>query len=288
MEKNLKLSNHKLKRVTEVKFLGVVIDDKLNWEPQIDHLKAKLLSSLVVIKRIKSFIPHDEYNKLYNALFKSHLSYCISSWGGISKNKLKSIFSVQKRCIRLLFGKEINHDHSEFYNVCARALTYDQHMADKNFQLEHTKPLFNERKLLTLHHLYIYHTSIDTLKILKYRTPISIFCNFDHSLRNINLKLLVPKVKLDLAKQNFFFQASCIWNEILDNVFDKCSSNDKGIVVPGSAIDSDLSISIGRAKNKLRDVLLNIQKVDPLRDLLGWSETKDWYPENFFEAHYPV
>ncbi len=141
---------------------------------------------------------------------------------------------------------------------------------------------------MNLHHLYIYHTFIDTLKILKYRTPISIFSNFNHSLRNINLKLLVPKVKLDLAKQNFFFQASCIWNEIFHNVFDKCPSNAQGIVVPGSAIDSDLSISIGRAKNKLRDVLLNIQKVDPLRDLLGWSETQDWYPENFFEAHYPV
>ena len=42
--------NYKLKRVTEVKFLGVVIDDRLSWEPQIKQLKGKLLSSIAVIK----------------------------------------------------------------------------------------------------------------------------------------------------------------------------------------------------------------------------------------------
>ena len=61
IDESLKLANYKLKRVTEVKFLGVVIDDRLSWEPQIKQLKGKLLSSIVVIKRIRKFIPKDEY-----------------------------------------------------------------------------------------------------------------------------------------------------------------------------------------------------------------------------------
>ena len=61
-DKSLKLANYKLKRVT--------IDDRLSWEPQIKQLKGKLLSSIVVIKRIRKFIPKDEYLKIYNALFK--------------------------------------------------------------------------------------------------------------------------------------------------------------------------------------------------------------------------
>ena len=111
IDKSLKLANYKLKRVTEVKFLGVVIADRLSWEPQ-----GKLLSSIVVIKRIRKFIPKDEYLKIYNALFKSHISYCIGSWGGVSEYKLKTLFSVQKRCVTLLFGKEITFDHTEYYN----------------------------------------------------------------------------------------------------------------------------------------------------------------------------
>ena len=264
IDESLKLANYKLKRVTEVKFLGVVIDDRLSWEPQIKQLKGKLLSSIVVIKRIRKFIPKDEYLKIYNALFKSHISYCISSWGGVSEYKLKTLFSVQKRCVRLLFGKEITFDHAEYYETCARVKTFKEHRKEKKFQLEHTM------NLLSLHHLYIYHTFIDTLKLLKYRIPISIFELFKSSPRDVNIRLLVPRVKLDLTKVNFLIQASCIWNELAPKLMNTCIPNPLGIMVPGSTEGStegsDLSTSIAVLKKKLRVVLLNTQKIDPLQE----------------------
>ena len=75
---NRKLDGTKLSKVKSTKFLGVVIDDQLTWEPQVEYLKAKLISRIVTIKRIKPFIPKTEYEKVYNALFMFHLSYCIS------------------------------------------------------------------------------------------------------------------------------------------------------------------------------------------------------------------
>ena len=42
----IKIGNQKLKKVDEVKFLGIIFDDKLNWEPNIDHLAQKLNSSI--------------------------------------------------------------------------------------------------------------------------------------------------------------------------------------------------------------------------------------------------
>ena len=135
IEKNLKLGNFTMKKVKEVKFLGVIIDDELSWGPQINYLRERLISSIVIIKRIKKFIPVTEYLKLYNALFKSHISYCISSWGGITKYKLNGLFSIQKRCIRLLFGAKLTFDHAEYYETCARTRTYQQHKAIKNFTI---------------------------------------------------------------------------------------------------------------------------------------------------------
>ena len=35
----IRLLANSIQRVTEVKFLGVVIDDRLSWEPQIKQLK---------------------------------------------------------------------------------------------------------------------------------------------------------------------------------------------------------------------------------------------------------
>ena len=96
------------------------------------QLKGNLLSSIAVIKRIRKFIPKDKYLEIYNALFKSHISYCISSWGGVSEYKLKTLFSVQKRCVRLLFGKEITFDNAEYYETCERVKTYKEHTKEKN------------------------------------------------------------------------------------------------------------------------------------------------------------
>ena len=128
----LELANYKLKRVTEVKFLGEVIDDRLSWEPQIKQLKGKLLSSIVVIKRIRKFIPKDEYLKIYNTLFKSHISYCIDSWGGVSEYKLKN-FGTETLC-KIIIWQKITFDHAEYYETCARVKTYKEHTKEKIYQ----------------------------------------------------------------------------------------------------------------------------------------------------------
>ena len=165
---------------------------------------------------------------------------------------------LQKRCVRILFGKEINYDHAEFYETCARVQTYKQHMAAKNFQLEHTKPIFNEKNIVTLHHLYIYHIFCDTFKILKYKTPISLFELLKNSPNITNMLLIIPEVNLDLAKNNFVFQASCIWNSLNKKVFNQSLLKNKdGVLMPGSTFGSDITTPITVIKTKLRDVLMD-------------------------------
>ena len=193
----IKIGDQKLKKVDQVKLLGVVIDEDLKWEPHVQHLTQKLKSALIMIKRIIKFIPKSEYMEIYDALFKSHLSYCISSWGAIPAAKLQGIFSIQKRCIRLLFGTEYSYDHSGYYETCARARTFEEHTSKKNFCLEHTKPLFNKNKLLSVYNLYTYHTLLEIYKILKTHTPISLFSLFKLSKRDRNFTLHLPSVKLD-------------------------------------------------------------------------------------------
>ena len=100
--------------------------------------------------------------------------------------------------------------------------------------------------------------------------------------------LLIPKIKPDTAKNNFVFQASCVWNEVIPKVMNKCYPNSQGIMVPGSNENSDLSTSISVIKIKLRDALINTQKICPPCILPRGPKCGDWIPENFFQAHYPV
>ena len=257
----VRLCGKKLTKVRSAKFLGVVVDDELSWEPHVDYLITKLNSCIVTIKRIKPFIPKGEYIKIYNALFLSHITYGISCWGGIPSYKLNKIFSIQKRCVRLLFGKQFTFDHHEFYLTCARTRSFDEQMEPKDFCLEHTKPLFNEHNLLSLKNLYEYHIFMETFKILKHKTPISICNKFNLCPKNNKLLLMIPRVRLDVSQQNFVYQATQIWNERSKIVFNRCDPEISGIVIPGSSENSDLGASVSVIKSKLKTHLLESQKI---------------------------
>ena len=273
-EPTLKIADHKLKKVDKIKFLGVIIDDKLNWGAHIDNLANVLNSSLIMIKRIKKFIPESEYTKIYNSLFKPHISYCISCWGGIPSYRTEKIFSIQKRCIRLLFGNEINFDHAEYYETCARTRTYAEHMAKKDYCLEHTKPLFCEQKLLNLHNLYVLHTFMLLFKTIKFHEPISIFNLLMLSNRDNSLLLRLPLLRLDVSQQNFVYRASLLWNGLIDKLLNKCELNEKGIIVPGSSVNSDMCTSKDIVRRRLKDLLLD-------RQFDG--DQVNWTPSNFYE-----
>ena len=68
----------------------------------------------------------------------------------------------QKRCIRILFGNKFSFDHVEFYETCARARPQEI-----NYELENTKPPFNNNNLLTVHNLYKLQRITETFKIKK-------------------------------------------------------------------------------------------------------------------------
>ena len=68
--KNLKLflNNTEVKEVDEIKFLGIIIDNKLSWGPHITHLSKKLSSCIGALNRMKHAIPEKLNNSLYHTL----------------------------------------------------------------------------------------------------------------------------------------------------------------------------------------------------------------------------
>ena len=202
--------------------------------------------------------------KIYNALFLYHLTYCITVWGGVSQYRLNNYFSIQKRCMRLLFGTQITYDHPEFYETCARTRTYIENKAPKNYVLEHTKPIFNKHSILSLANLYMYHSFMEIFKLLKYNVPKSLSKLFTKSSRDHIRTLILPNVGIEKSKHNFVFSGSLNWNKIVNHVFEKCiplsSGPNKGILIPGSSKNSDFSASTASIKSKVKKYILNQQE----------------------------
>ena len=201
----LKIDNNVIKQVTETKFLGVTIDEKLNWNAHIKHLTKKLASCTGILNRIKDSIPENLYKDLYHTLFESHMIYGITVWGGVSQNKLLPLFRLQKRCIRILFG-----DKEAYINktkTCARSRPFGSQKLDSEYYTkEHTKPIFDKHKLMTIHNLYYYHCITNLFKILKYRSPIALLDLFKISGRKDTFLITPP------PSQSFVYKSSVLWN----------------------------------------------------------------------------
>ena len=48
LELHLKINNADIPKVTATKFLGIIIDDRLNWKPHIQSVKSKLSCIIIV------------------------------------------------------------------------------------------------------------------------------------------------------------------------------------------------------------------------------------------------
>ena len=203
----LLLDDFPIKKTSHTKFLGVIIDENLSWEPHITALRRKLNHASATLYRIRDNIPAYLHKDLYHTLFESHLVYCISVWGGCSLYKIARLWLSQKHCVRVLFGdKEAFLDK---YRTSARARPYPNQLLGEDFyKREHTKPLFKKHNILALRNLYTYYTTMEVLKILKLRSPIALHSKFNLSQRK------EATIIIDKPAGNFISRSSSLWNKI--------------------------------------------------------------------------
>ena len=235
-----------IKKVDHAKFLGVIIDEKLSWEPHITALRRKLNYASATLYRIRDNLPQYLHKDLYHTLFESHIVYCISVWGGSSPYKISRLWVSQKHCVRVLFGdKEAFIDK---FRTCARARPYQNQLLGEDFyRKEHTKPLFKEHNILALHNLYTYQTFMEVSKILKLRSPISLHTQFNMSKRK------ETTIITDTPADNFVSRSSNLWNKIAPKlkIFDFCfkiSSLKNNVKKPSCNFNMQKTLSHGHLK----------------------------------------
>ncbi len=83
------INNVPVSRVNGYKCLGVTLDEKLNWEHHTDMIIKKVNAGIAVIKRMKTYVPQEFLQTVYNALIQPYFYYCCQLWDtcGIVKKK---------------------------------------------------------------------------------------------------------------------------------------------------------------------------------------------------------
>lgn len=114
-DSDLRLDNAQLDIVNETKFLGITVDNRLQWGPHITTLCSKLSSAAFAVRQIRQFSDVDTARLVYFAYFHSIMSYGILLWGGAAD--IESVFVLQKRAIRAIYRMRCRDSLREKFKV---------------------------------------------------------------------------------------------------------------------------------------------------------------------------
>ena len=109
---NIYLYNQLINEKSFTKFLGVYIDNHLNWKHHILHIRNKISKVTGTITKSRDSLNNKSLLLLYYGLIYPYLQYCIVAWGAATPTTLKPIVTIQKRAIRIVAGVGYR-DHTE-------------------------------------------------------------------------------------------------------------------------------------------------------------------------------
>ena len=77
----IKIGSTKIERTTEARFLGIIMDEKLNWSRHIATIKTKMSRYVGIMYKLKQRLPLKARVQIYHSFVQSHLNYCCLVWG---------------------------------------------------------------------------------------------------------------------------------------------------------------------------------------------------------------
>ena len=102
-QRSLCLQDLGLPIADHTKFLGVLLDDSLNWHYHYSHVMLKLKHNSNMLKKGKNLLSTQAKCCLYFGHIYSHLSYCVSTWGPmLQQSQIKQLQQFQNKCINMI------------------------------------------------------------------------------------------------------------------------------------------------------------------------------------------
>eukprot|EP00732_Lithocolla_globosa_P001804 Lithocolla_globosa_v1_NODE_1001_length_2963_cov_36.286107.p1 type:complete len:390 gc:universal NODE_1001_length_2963_cov_36.286107:1758-2927(+) len=98
------INGHTIKRVDNIKHLGVIFHQHIGWHKHINHILKKVSKFLIIFSYIRKFVDIDKLMLMYNAFIYPHFLYCNLIWGNRVQNKgsLETLLVFQKKLARII------------------------------------------------------------------------------------------------------------------------------------------------------------------------------------------
>jgi hypothetical protein len=96
------VNGYHIERVKQTRFLGLYIDENLNWREHIQQITTEVAKHIGIIYKLKYCVPRCILLTLYNSLILPYFTYCNKMWITASHNRLYKLINLQKRAVRII------------------------------------------------------------------------------------------------------------------------------------------------------------------------------------------
>ena len=107
----IKFNNVIIERTSCTKYLGIYMDEDLNWQKHIDYVHKKIVKFVGLFHKRRSFLPNDCCKNLYFAFVHSTISYGIEIYGNTFQTYLLIIEKTVNKILRILQCKRRRETH---------------------------------------------------------------------------------------------------------------------------------------------------------------------------------
>ena len=105
-EFDVEINGTLIKNSCNTKFLGMWLDQHLNWSSHIERLVTKLKRNMNLLKHSKNMMTTDCKRLVYFAHIQSHIKYGLVLWGNtLSNEQLLKLANIQRKCVLYLDPK---------------------------------------------------------------------------------------------------------------------------------------------------------------------------------------
>ena len=194
---NVSVGDVSIKRVREIKALGVCIDEFLSRDKHIDKIAKKVSSGNGAIRKLKSCVDRNTLICAYNALILPHFDYGCEVWDTIGVTLSDRLQKLQNRAARVITGRKNEHGQSELA------------LNELNF-----KTLKERRTQFIASLMYKITHGLAPKKLIDiFQKTLS---SQNYNLRGSTTKLYRPKSKTEYLKKGFSYRGAKLWNGLSD------------------------------------------------------------------------
>jgi hypothetical protein len=193
----LTLNGSPISCVSASKYLGIHLDENLNWKHHTRHITSKLNQLSGAFYYLAKYINPKQIKQIYYAYVFPYIKYGIEIYGACDRTVMKPIQTAQNKILKILSKKEKRYP---------------------------TNTLHDDLNLLKCEDIHNYFTGILVFKQQNGLLP-AIFSNYFKKTNSIHRrhtrnsdKLFVPRFRLKCGQKSMKYTGVITWNSIPTNI----------------------------------------------------------------------